>query len=532
MRAAKIDVHSNVAILADLAGYGKTMTFLSLVVALNGKDIHWLPHTQIFMRDGYGTVMTKRREREKINTTLVVVPDNLVEHWQRHLDDYTNLNYEIVDSDNYTKILIDDYDLVLCPARHYNPFIRLNNEYCWNRIAFDEADSINIPNTEYASARFLWLITATYDNIPKRKNKGFLKAIFKPQDYWIDPIRTYFFPVVVRGTDSFVKSSFNLLEPEISFVECLTPSFIRAIHRYVTPHVLELVNAGDIDGAIVALGGCVDTNRNIMELVTRSVKNDITVVEAKIEVLERLKLTDEEREKRRLCLNLRLESLGVRRESLEKAISEVAQNDCTICCDRLCHPTVVPCCNNIFCGECLLTWLKDHAICPLCRGRINNNDLYTIVASETASKISSTSTTNQSSPKKDKLQAIIDIIKDRQDGGRFIIFSGHEETFTNLKRRLDHHNIRSGLLTTIDISKTTLRRFRQGEISVILLNAEYNGAGIEIPEATDVILYHQLRPSLETQAIARAQRPGRHGRLRVWRLKHEHEYITPPELDV
>ena len=65
---------------------------------------------------------------------------------------------------------------------------------------------------------------------------------------------------------------------------------------------------------------------------------------------------------------------------------------------------------------------------------------------------------------------------------------------------------------------------RENELSVILLDAEYNGAGIEIPQATDMILYHQMRKSLETQAVARAQRPGRKGRLVVWKLKYKHEY--------
>jgi len=36
-----------------------------------------------------------------------------------------------------------------------------------------------------------------------------------------------------------------------------------------------------------------------------------------------------------------------------------------------------------------------------------------------------------------------------------------------------------------------------------------------------------MRKSLETQTIARAQRPGRKGQLCVWKLKYQHEYLDP-----
>ncbi len=522
MKSAGIKVRSNVAILADLAGYGKTLTFLSLVELLKAKEIQWMPQAQTYITEGYGITLTKEREHEYINTSLIVVPDNLVDHWQQHLDDYTELTYETVETGSYNKILVEDYELILCPARHYNKFIKENCEYFWNRVAFDEADSIYIPNTEHINARFLWLITATYDNIPRRRNKGFLKNLFKGVSYWDDPIRTYFYPVVVKGNDEFVKKSFSLIEPRIRYVECLTPNFINAVRDHITPHILELVNAGDLDGAISALGGIVDTDRNIIELVTRGIKNDITSVRARIETLNQLEISEEERKVKREKLENKLCSLQVRRDSLEQSISEAADSECTICYDTLKHPTLTPCCNNMFCAECLLEWLKSNNICPLCRGRFDPAGLQTI----TTTVPSNRAPRQPRAPKQDKMRTLIKIIK-RNPAGQYIIFSGHIATFCEIGQTLDYEDISFGVLTTALRTETTLSKFRKGELPVILLDAEHNGAGIEIQQATDVILYHQMRKSLETQTIARAQRPGRKGQLCVWKLKYQHEYLDP-----
>ena len=457
---------------------------------------------------------------------MVVVPDNLVDHWQYHIDDYTELNYETVEAGSYTKILIEDYDLILCPARHYNKFTMENREYIWNRVAFDEADSIHIPNTEHINARFLWFITATYDNIPKRRNKGFLKNLFKPQTYWDDPIKSYFFPVVVKGTDKFVKKSFSLIPPSVKYVECLTPNFIKAIRHHINPHVLELISAGDLDGAISALGGNVDTDRNIIDLVTRGIKNGITSVKSRIETLDQLDLSKVEREEKREKLDNKLKSLKVRKKSLEQAITEAANSDCTICCDTLKHPTLVPCCNNMFCAECLLEWMKTNNICPMCRSRFDPTGLQTI-----------STTPEHLAPRKvevskqDKMRTLVDIIKENP-AGQYIIFSGHTATFREVGQALEYEGVNFGVLTTAIQTEATLSKFRMGDLPVILLDAEHNGAGIEIPQATDVILYHQMRTSLEIQTIARAQRPGRIGQLRVWKLKYQHEYIEPERVQL
>lgn len=506
---------SNIGILADTAGYGKTLEMLALITELLDTRGKLFPHVKTFGAYSYGINTIKEVQLNYIDTSLIVVPDNLVKHWQRHLDLYTELNYEIIHKDLYNKIVIEDYDLLLCPAKHYNGFVHANRECSWNRVIFDEADSIYIPNTHKISTRFLWLVTATCENIVNRRNNGFIKDLFANRYYNI--ITEHFQPVTIKCQEQFIKESFSLVEPSVQFINCRTPHFINAIHNHVGPKILEYINAGDLDTAIIALGGNVDTDRNIIELVTRGIRNDIVTIHGKINTLDELEIPARQKAERRAHLQKRLESLETRKESLETSISDATNASCTICCDTLNHPTLTPCCNNMFCAECLLTWFKTAKKCPMCRATFHPSDLQTI------SKAPPKDKQRKKDEAKDKISAVIDIIQDNPDG-KFIVFSGHAATFHEVGTALSRAHLPYGVLSTVNRTQKTLDKFRTGQLSIILLDARNNGAGIEIPEATDVILYHEMGNSLETQAIGRAQRPGRQSQLRIWKLRHRYEY--------
>ena len=68
---------------------------------------------------------------------------------------------------------------------------------------------------------------------------------------------------------------------------------------------------------------------------------------------------------------------------------------------------------------------------------------------------------------------------------------------------------------------------KEGKIQVLFLNARNDGTGINLPEATDLILYHKLSsPALENQVFGRALRLGRTENLIVHRL------LTPEEQNI
>jgi superfamily II DNA/RNA helicase len=128
-----------------------------------------------------------------------------------------------------------------------------------------------------------------------------------------------------------------------------------------------------------------------------------------------------------------------------------------------------------------------------------------------------------------KDETIIKIIENNPNG-KFIIFSNHYESFDSFENLLtQNRSIQKKCKRLVGNTNTiakTLRNFESGRLDIILLNSQYNGAGIDLPSATHVILYHKMRKDLEKQVIGRALRIGRPKSLPLFihRLKYDNEY--------
>jgi hypothetical protein len=196
--------------------------------------------------------------------------------------------------------------------------------------------------------------------------------------------------------------------------------------------------------------------------------------------------------------------------------------NCNICYENLKSPVIEIHCQNLFCGECLLTWLKYQNTCPLCRTEIINKDLIYIqtknddIKSNTKQNIKNDENTTTNMTKAEK---IVDIIKNNKKG-KFLIFSDHDGSFTTIKTMLNENNINCEQIrgNSKNIEKR-LSSFKNDENNVIFLNSRHNGAGINLQEATDIILYHNMADGIKQQLIGRANRIGRINTLNVHLLQ-------------
>ncbi len=158
-----------------------------------------------------------------------------------------------------------------------------------------------------------------------------------------------------------------------------------------------------------------------------------------------------------------------------------------------------------------MNWLTRQNTCPLCRQSLTISDL-TYITEETAEKV-------EEDTKITKPQQIVKIIKDNKDG-KFIIFSDEDATYTCLTSELDKENIVCKEIKGRSESREKLiKEFKSGKSRVIFLNSRNNGAGINLQECTDIILYHQMENSTTTQILGRANRIGRTEELNVHHLQ-------------
>jgi SNF2 family DNA or RNA helicase len=119
---------------------------------------------------------------------------------------------------------------------------------------------------------------------------------------------------------------------------------------------------------------------------------------------------------------------------------------------------------------------------------------------------------------------------------RYLVFSEFNGTFATIKDRLGQTEIAYEMLSgsTAHIQKT-IQLFRDGKVQVLLLNARFFGAGLNLQMTDEIIIYHRMNSDLEKQVIGRAQRLGRQTKLSIRYLCYNNEipeYVAPPVSNV
>jgi SNF2 family DNA or RNA helicase len=124
-----------------------------------------------------------------------------------------------------------------------------------------------------------------------------------------------------------------------------------------------------------------------------------------------------------------------------------------------------------------------------------------------------TSSSNESAdlvaPPPSKTDVILSILLENRDA-KTIIFSSYQETFDMIRETLQEHGIHFGEIRgLISARERVIHEFKHGNLPVLFLKSMECGAGLDLKEATHIILYHPMPDSLFTQIRGRAYRIGR-----------------------
>jgi hypothetical protein len=468
-------IRTKVGFLSDLLGYGKTLSILGLIARDN---MPWDINYPYITREPTGTMYIKCEELEmykKLNVNLVVLPSILVSQWEKELEK-TMLNFATICKANHAEIIDPkNYEIILCDQRFYNDLTARFSKYAWKRIIFDEP-SMSKMNLRTSMTGFYWFLTYTYSDFFMKKKGKFFNEIFGNLD------TTILENIVVKNNDDYVKTSFKMPETKHFRYTCYEP-LISVLNGIISDTVIELISAGNFDKAIKALGGDKD-NKNIINLI----------IKKKFQKIQ--KYTDNEDKKKLLQSEI---------TELEKRFNLFLSSECPICLEKMLDPTLVAECHHFFCNKCIHESLKINPCCPLCRTELYKEKFITYSTSENNYRNAFHCRTKQ--------EIITDIINNRKESDKFIIFSNHDETFNKLKLFL---NVKYGdLKGKSEQKEKTLREFKTGEIKVLFLNAKESGAGLNLQETTDIILYHKMKEETEVQIIGRANRIGRKQPLKI-----------------
>lgn len=500
---------------ADPTGYGKTLSMVGLVSIDNMK---W-PINEYYVREynysEYQGIVSSTRitKYDRLPCTLVLVSQSIVSQWVEDFKKSSNLSIITVTSrKDIDNVVVEDYDVVIVTLTMYNGLVSRYDGYAWKRFIFDEPGHVRVIGMKPIVAGFTWLVTATPAAMSFMHSKcknSYMKNILNSIRYYTysdlssDTYISQY--ITVRNSMEYVTKSFEMPATYHEYYSCYQP-VLSAIRGMVNSHVSEMVSAGNIEGAISTLGG--NQTNNILELVRNKKLEELEEINSKIRIYtirqdeNRLK----EWEERKVRVNLQLSDMSER-------VKDMLNDLCVICYGEKKKPVMEIGCKAVFCGECLLKWLKEHKSCPNCRKDMVPSDMVYIneeMTDETEKKDKKTKMT--------KNETILKILDNNKDG-KIVIFSNHDATFNTLFQTFSDNEIKYDILRgTTKHRDNILEKFKNGETSVLLLNSTTNAAGINLREATDIILYHDMTDILMNQIIGRANRLGRNIDLRVHHL--------------
>lgn len=593
-KSYKLD--TKIGVLADISGYGKTVSLLALI--LSNPTLPDSSAFKIAIKNASENYCLAEKEQidltHFINSTLIVVPSSIIKQWEETLEE-TTLQFITYKTGDIQKALlkpkpeivkpklvlkvngsiipppesIQEYiipQVVLCADSRFKQLVSNNKPIVWRRFIIDEPDSICITSMPKIQFQFLWLVSATYERMyTSISNRGFLK------DLCTDFPTKIMSRIVVQNKQEFCEQSYAMPHPIERYYKCLTPVVIKSIEQDLDRETREMLNAGDIDGVILRLGGNIDTDRNILDLVTRKYNTTISDSKNKIVYYESLiNMVHSDKERKIKKLQDEIKHCESRIEDIIKKVDDMKNDECCLCGDDMKSPALLPCCNNIFCGACVINWFNAHyqvgsgfhgpknSTCPMCRAPANIKTVHFLSLDKKpeektdgeTGKLEKTCDKKIEQELLSKVDTLMNILRDifgNNPRASVLIFSSYDYSFYHIGKQLEKSGFRyTNFDKRGDVSKK-VEMYENGEYQIILLNALSYGAGLNLQTTTDIILYHQLdyvdprvgtataadrssemnTKKLERQIIGRGLRIGRSKDipLNIHKLKYDNEYV-------
>jgi hypothetical protein len=441
---------------------------------------------------------------------------------------------------------IEDFDLILITASYYNrlAYIIKEKNLKVQRLIFDEVDNLNIPGCNEIDTNFTWFVTASYGNIlyPRGyyihddiiskniwyatglKNSGYIKSLFI--DLYINLPREFIKVLMIKNTESYVESSLLLPEIITDVIICKTPHTINILNGLVDKTIIDCLNAGDINQALFYISSNNKASEeNIINLLIDKYNKSIDNINLRIAMTTQYIYDNpRDRDLELIALTTKLGEYNNKIKMIENRIH--SNNICSICFDDIRNKSITKCCQNSFCMQCIMTWLAKKAQCPLCKNTLISTDIYTISDEASTSKVEEEIINpNEYSMYFDKFKNFeILIKKKKEENVKILIFSNFESIFQNVIQILSKNNIMFEYIKgNGNQIKCTIDRYKTSTLNVLLVNSTNYGAGLNLENTDDIIMFHKFDIMSERQLIGRAQRHGRVNSLKIHYLLYENE---------
>lgn len=469
------------------------------------------------------------------------------------------------------KTKVEKLDVILVSATFYNLFaLYLNQDkYTINRIIIDECNSIKGNRLVEVRRIFTWLITSSINSM--MTSSGYIQKQYLDPQYGYQRYTrertvnsTGFILNIIKemhehqeennklylvNRPEYIEQSMSLPEMKTILVISKDNINIQVLGGIVSHDVLQMLNAGDIDGIVTKLDVAVGNETNVIEMVTSKFQDELKVKEYELKVaIENPKYNPNNETIGVINKRIAIKELKHKIACIEERVMTI--ENCPICFDDFNNPSITPCCNNKFCFDCITMTLNSKSQCPQCKAELTIQKMI-VISNKTKVDMQKSMVAEKNKKKEKELITLPDSYEGKMEllknsakqfskyenmdkifelnnnntVKKYLIFTEYESSLndkiTNIltKWNLSYARIKgSGIMIS-----NTVEQYKTGDVNTLLINSKYFGSGMNLENTTDIIIIHKMQSDVEMQVIGRAQRFGRVGNLRVWKLYYQNE---------
>ena len=507
---------TNLGVYADKPGAGKSFTVLGHILARPVLTHDAMTESRFRLMEGGVELIKTSRADAVLETNLIVVPRGIHGQWVSYLNDMTGYPPERA----FTKSLCKTEDIADILAGRFGIVIITENGYrklqaspahsrvTFQRFVLDEADSVNIPAYVAPNAAFTWYVTAT----PTKLFSGPMTAKLRSRFMYSDRVAS---SVMVRSTPEFINAALRLPAFTEETITVVRPRIHGIIRNLIPRDVMAAISACDVESAVTRLGCTASSSEeSIVFVISRMMKASVEGLEASLASAPDT------------LVPVILDKIRRANDNIKNVASRIRETDCCpISLDTIEVKAITPCCNNAFEFGNLIKALDRSAVCPLCKANIRPAEIFVVregapeSGAEGGGGSSSTSKTFRT--KMEALSEVLGRIKAEREGrAKVLIFSDY--SMNALTDTCDQHALRwREVKGSAGAVRNTVALFNDGNVDVLLLNANHFAAGLNLQAATDIITLHRLTAEKYTQLVGRAQRPVRTEALAVHNIVYD-----------
>lgn len=518
-RESHVVMRSRCGILADPTGSGKTTTMLAFIARRYKVLQHRMDPTTITRQ--YGAFVKEHITLDPlhvdmfVDTTVIVVSPNLTAQWSKEANKVLGIAPRVLNTVAHVKSFVQhlvvntDTPIVIVNENRYRYFCLLVSlkRIGFARFVFDECrhlKCINTPVVMLPTTNFTWFISASATDSPHANDffvactspcSMMMHLCMLPQELVTSiSVRTPLNEINYPGT--VVYKAYNCRS-----LSAVTDIIVDSLDSDMRSRIL----AGDIPGALALLGA--EDASDIFSVVMHKLRRDLRQVRfslqeirddiaagvrSEISVRNRIQsLTDQEQN-----LVRQTETSETRFQNL------LSTGTCSICLDNFTEPTLISCCSNVFCGECIISSQVRTQKCPLCR-----SPAYKLHRVAVDGKVAEPTEDVIEERPQSKFQVLKQIMAN-EASGKILVYAEWEMGWNLLRDLAKELSITAlRLQGHVKTRCDTIQNFKTCAGRVALwANGISDCSGIDLPEVTDIVLWHKMSPAKTQQIIGRCRR--------------------------